>query len=73
MKIKTNQKNQTNKTNKTPKKGTQVITCRIPVNTWHEYEIACIEDHITMSKTIREAITKYLNSREKPIFNSLAE
>jgi hypothetical protein len=64
---------ETNQTNQTPKKGTQVITCRIPVSTWHEYEIACIEDHITMSKIIREGIAEYLNSRQKPIFTLSAE
>lgn len=59
--------------NRTPKRKTHVITCRIPVSTWHEYEIACIEDHISMSAIIRQGITEYLTNREKPNFKSLAE
>ena len=55
------------------KTASQVITCRIPVNTWHQYEIACIEDGTTMSQVIREGITHYLETRQKPNFNSLAE
>jgi hypothetical protein len=55
------------------KTASQVITCRIPVNTWHQYEIACIEDNITMSEIIRGSITEYLNTRQKPNFNLLAE
>lgn len=46
---------------KTKKKVSQVISFRLPVNVYENYERKCIEGRITMTDIIRKAVLNYLN------------
>jgi hypothetical protein len=40
---------------------TQVITCRIPKHQWERFEIKCLEQQVTMSSIIQNAVRQYMN------------
>jgi hypothetical protein len=59
-----------NQKQKTRKEKTQRLSVRVPYSIYDLYERRCIEEHITMSKLLRETIVGYL---ERTNFNSLSE
>ena len=44
-----------------PESKTQVIGVRVPVTDWHTFEIKCLENQLTMSDVLRQAINNFLN------------
>lgn len=47
---------------KKKKEKSQVIGCRLPYSLYQRYEIRCIEEQIEMSKVLRQAVEKFLQS-----------
>jgi hypothetical protein len=51
-------------------KTTQIVGVRIPVNQWNSFEIRCLENELTMSQVLRDAINNFLKDtggNDKPI------
>lgn len=42
------------------KQKTKVMTFRVPYDIYDKYEIRCIEEHITMSKILKDAINRFM-------------
>lgn len=41
---------------------TQVIGCRVSMEDWQQLEIKCMENRITISSVLKEAVLKYIQN-----------
>lgn len=48
---------------KVQKEKTQVIGCRVTIQEWDRFEKVCLENRVTMSEILKQAVRQYIERK----------